>query len=297
MRVLAITLAKEGGYGAVIRTTVTRALTRAGVDHDVITLSDDLSAYPGYDIYLGVGDEMFWRKPDMVATIRAMGGISVDLRSRYMARRLNNIGRWFTDHRGRGPDWVFTHLRSSHSRAHYIGQCVDETELYPEHGEQFTVFIDHYMPKRQSALTDILRQCEAIHAERPDTRFWYMSASGIVENAFTETCGLYKTYPFSEIARYYRQSHVVLPTHRETQGMLAAEIGMCGGLTLLQPWMYPAERRAEVPHQLYTQKIELPETVDIAGNRAWAQKHFSIESFATRIKAGLIKAMETPRIR
>ena len=44
--------------------------------------------------------------------------------------------------------------------------------------------------------------------------------------------------PFETIAEYYRKTDIFLPTHRETQGMLAQEIGTCGGITVLQEWMY-----------------------------------------------------------
>jgi hypothetical protein len=203
--------------------------------------------------------------------------------------------RRFTDHRGRGPDMVFTHFRSRHPRAHYVGQCVSEVRLFPEHDGRFTVFIDHDMPSRRSALPAILSQCAALHRARPELRFWFMSDRGIVENDFRPPRAAYRTYPFAEIAAYYRRTHVVLPTHRETQGMLGAEIGMCGGLTLLQPWMYPAERRAEIPHRLYRGRFDLPETVDIAANRAMAQRNFSIETFAGRLGAGLERLVRLPR--
>ena len=289
MRVLLITSTRRDGYGAVIRSTVSQALDRAGVTFDVCPVGEDVRDRAGYDVYLGTGDEILWRNPQVVAAIRAMGGRSADLRARYMNPRATYLWRRYTDHRGRGPDWVFTHLRTRHPRGHYVGQCVDETRLYPEQDDRLTVFIDHYMPRRRSVLGDILDQCARLHRRRPELRFWYMSADGIVENDFTETRGSYRTYPFDEIARYYRRTHIVLPTHRETQGMLAAEIGMCGGLTLLRPWMYPAERRAEVPHRIYRRRIVLPETVDIAANRAHAQAHFSIDAFAARLKAGLDK--------
>jgi hypothetical protein len=34
--------------------------------------------------------------------------------------------------------------------------------------------------------------------------------------------------PFAKIARYYRKTHVFMPTHREGLGMAAAEIGCVG---------------------------------------------------------------------
>lgn len=295
MRVLLITSTRQDGYGAVIRNTVAQALDRVGIGWRAIAMAEDVRDHPGYDAYLGVGDELLWRNPEIVAGVRAIGGRSVDFRARYMNPRPTYLIRRYTDHRRRGPDWVFTHLRTRHPRGHYVGQCVDEGQLWPEHDDRFTVFIDHDMPSRRSALRDILAQCAALHRERPDLRFWYMSADGILENDFRERPGNYRTYPFAEIAQFYRRTHVVLPTHRETLGMLAAEIGMCGGLTLLRPWMYPAERRAEVPHALYRRRVVLPEAVDIAVNRAKAQAHFSVDAFALRLKTGLERVVAEGR--
>ena len=50
-------------------------------------------------------------------------------------------------------------------------------------------------------------------------------------------CSLF--LPFEKISEYYRQTDIFLPTHKESQGMLAQEIGACGGITVLQEWMYP----------------------------------------------------------
>jgi hypothetical protein len=238
---------------------------------------------------------LLWRNPQIVAAIRCMGSRCADFRARYMNGKPTYLYRRFADHRGRGPDMVFTHFRTCHPRGHYVGQCVDETDLFRQQDGRFTIFIDHDMPRRRSVLADILSQCAALHRTRPDLRFWFMSDRGIVENTFQTEGSGYRAYPFAEIAWYYRRTHVVLPTHRETQGMLAAEIAMCGGLTVLRPWMYPAQRRAEIPHLLYRRRLRLPETVDIEANRRIARQNFSTAAFAARVMAGLERLIRLPR--
>ena len=68
---------------------------------------------------------------------------------------------------------------------------------------------------------------------------------------------IYKKIPFEEITKFYRQTHIFFPTHRETQGMVAQEIGACGGITLMQEWMYPKETHYQFPNFSYVpgQKI------------------------------------------
>ena len=54
-----------------------------------------------------------------------------------------------------------------------------------------------------------------------------------------------KSQNFIESAMFF------FPTHRESQGMLAQEIGACGGLTVLQKWMYPLETHNQFEHIFY----------------------------------------------
>ena len=44
----------------------------------------------------------------------------------------------------------------------------------------------------------------------------------------------FKIIPYDEIIKIYRKTHLFFPTHRETMGLVAQEIGMCGGLTVMQ---------------------------------------------------------------
>ena len=93
---------------------------------------------------------------------------------------------------------------------------------------------------------------------------------------------------YNEIVKYYRKVHLFFPTHRETQGMLAQEIGLCGGMTILQPWMYPKESHHQFRHLLYDFKnpinlSQLKEILNdqnfIINNRKQVKKYCSFEIF------------------
>ena len=76
-------------------------------------------------------------------------------------------------------------------------------------------------------------------------------------------CALY--IPFEKISYYYRLTDIFLPTHRETQGMVAQEIGACGGITVLQDWMYPETTHYQFPAIFYkeNQKIDFSFIKDV----------------------------------
>ena len=60
-----------------------------------------------------------------------------------------------------------------------------------------------------------------------------------------------KYIPYREIVKYYRETDIFFPTHRETLGMVAQEIGACGGITLMQDWMYPSVMQNQFMHIIY----------------------------------------------
>jgi tetrahydrodipicolinate N-succinyltransferase len=81
MRVLAIAATKAGQYGSVFADSVLRALGRLGAKVTTIGVAEDVRAHPGHDAYLGLGDELLWRNPQIVAGIRSMGGRCADFRA------------------------------------------------------------------------------------------------------------------------------------------------------------------------------------------------------------------------
>lgn len=293
MRVLVIAadLRPATGYPGVMRDGTCRALERAGIDHALASIDADLTRYAGFDIAIGAGDELFWRNLHLIPVLRKLGITSADMRARYMNPRLTLWPRQLTDHRKRGPDFVMTHFPSQHPRGLHIGHLADERLLYPEQEDRLTLFIDHDFPSRRNRTGAILAEAQELVRKNPDLRVWYQSDRGIVENDFARGNSRYRTYPFEEIAAYYRRTHILLPTHRETQGTLAIEIGLCGGLTLLERWMYPEQRRKEVPHQLYKGRITLPDQVDIDANRALTRANFGIARFTERLQDALVHIM------
>ena len=62
--------------------------------------------------------------------------------------------------------------------------------------------------------------------------------------------------PFEEIAKYYRKTDVFFLLI-ETQGMVAQEIAACGGITVLQDWMYPKISHDQFSAMLYNQNQKI----------------------------------------
>lgn len=282
-----------GTYKAVLLRNVERALTLLGRAYQVLFEHERVTEHPGHELYIMVGDEGLRRRPEFVRAIRAMGGKSVDMRSRYLPPQLPMLPRYLKASATLDPDAVFTHFPTFNPRGCYIGQGVNDDLLVPEHDDRFTVYVDNRHPLRRTRdkTQAILDRCGEIHARRPDIRFLYHTDKGIEENRFEACMDDEKTLPFAEIAAWYRKTHVFMPTHRESQGMVSAEIGMCGGLTMLERYMYPWGRRRTVPHRLYRGTFDLPEAVDIAANRAFTARSFGIEAFAARLDAAIDKAI------
>lgn len=283
MKILLIGYTKRDGYPGVFFNNVQRALDLIGVDYDTTSKIDQISEFQGYDLYFGVGDEFFRRRPDLVAVIKGMGGVTADFRTKMLPNKPKTWLKNFIQNKKYNTDYVFTHMRDKRKNCFYVGQGFDPNYLYPEHDEYFTVLVDHYMPRRKPEVQQILDQCKIFFDRGKKVRIWYHNHDGIVENLFVESKLQYKSIPFDELTSYYRKTHIFLPTHRETQGIVAAEIGHCGGLTLLKPWMYPKQTVKNIPHEFYTNEIKWPNKVDVDKNREFTMKHYSIESFAERM--------------
>lgn len=283
MKVLLIGQTSKDGYPGVFFNNVQRALDLIGVEHDTTSDFDQINSFPNYDLYFGVGDEFFRRNPNLVSNIKAMGGVTVDFRTKKLPNKPKTWIKTLLQNSKFKADYVFTHMRDSRKNCFYVGQGFDPNYLYPEHDDYFTVLVDHYMRRRRAEVQNILDQCKSFYGSKQKVRIWYHNHEGIVENLFVESTKQYKSIPFSELTSYYRKTHVFLPTHRETQGIVAAEIGHCGGLTLLKPWMYPKQTVKNIPHEFYKDRIKWPDKVDIAHNREFTMKHYSLESFANRI--------------
>ena len=144
----------------------------------------------------------------------------------------------------------------------YLPKFIDEDYLYPEQTDKISVFVDHYgcgsqtEEEREVSIKSILYVFENLKKYRNEIDIYFHSYKGIERNPETITIPAdkkkyYKNIEFEEITKFYRKCHFFFPTHRESQGMLAQEIGACGGLTIMQKWMYPAETHHQFEHLLY----------------------------------------------
>ena len=147
----------------------------------------------------------------------------------------------------------------------YLPKVIDEKNLFPEHNasKPLTVFIDHFgyqnIKEKEVSIQAIKKIFNEVKTCPFDLRVFYHHTSGILTDPLEPeildnySYKIFKYIPYNEICKYYRQTHFYFPTHRETQGMLAQEIGMCGGLTVLQSWMYPSESFKEFTKAIYNQ--------------------------------------------
>ncbi len=144
----------------------------------------------------------------------------------------------------------------------YLPKFIDEDYLYPEQSEKISVFVDHYgcgsqtEREREISIRSILFIFENLKKYRNEIDIYFHSSKGIELNPEKITIpadkrNYYKNIEFEEITKIYRKCHFFFPTHRESQGMLAQEIGACGGLTIMQKWMYPVETHYQFEHLLY----------------------------------------------
>jgi len=162
----------------------------------------------------------------------------------------------------------------------HIPKFILEESLYPEprQSEVLNVFVDHFkyqnIFERDQSITAINKIFRDIKASDVTMNIFYHTSKGIEINRLdpeipkkgVSQCALY--IPFEEISYYYRLTDVFLPTHRETQGMVAQEIGACGGITVLQDWMYPKVTHDQFPAMLYRhdQKIDFNFIKEVLSN-------------------------------
>ncbi len=152
---------------------------------------------------------------------------------------------------------------------HYIPLFVREDILYPEKliEDPLTLYVDHFkyqhIDERNQSIYAINKIFEEIKNSNIPLKIYYHTSKGIEENRFEPEipekiipqCA--KFIPYQEIIKYYRKTDIFFPTHRETLGMVAQEIGACGGITLMQSWMYPTVTHYQFPHIIYKEKQKI----------------------------------------
>ena len=157
-----------------------------------------------------------------------------------------------------------------HDHYHHIPKFILEEFLYPEKRKDniLNVYVDHFnyqnISEREYSVKAIQKIFRDIRDSEVPMNIFYHTSKGIETNRLepeipergVSQCALF--IPFEEISYYYRLTDVFFPTHRETQGMVAQEIASCGGITVLQDWMYPKTTHDQFPAMLYkhNQKID-----------------------------------------
>lgn len=166
----------------------------------------------------------------------------------------------------------------------YLPKFVDENYLYPEQSEKISVFVDHFKSQtereRQISINSLVYIFENLKKYRNEIDIYFHSSKGIELNPETITIPRekksdFKFIEYKEITKIYRKCHIFFPTHRETQGMLAQEIGACGGLTIMQDWMYPIETHHQFEHLLYDFKkfVDFRSVLNICREEEFIEKN------------------------
>jgi hypothetical protein len=203
-------------------------------------------------------------------------GIRSIIKNNLDAKRLKNSCKYLADMGDSGldprtnvEDLYFYFLPSDkklYKHYHYLPKFVDEEYLYSEQSNEklLTIFIDHYKHQNDKEIKisydAIFKVFEIIKNSNFPLKVFYQTSAGVIINPHEPEIPKnnlkqnYKILPFTEIAKYYRKTHIFFPTHRETQGMVAHEIGACGAITLLQEWMYPKSTINQFPHIIYNQE-------------------------------------------
>ncbi len=216
---------------------------------------EKIENYPkkDYDILIIVGIRSIFKKKLDINLLRKNVKILIE------------IGDSGLDHRRSYEDYYFYFIPTEKPLfKHYIHlpKFIDDSYLYPEQSEKVSVFVDHYgcgsqtEQEREISIRSILYIFNNLKKYRSQIDIYFHSPKGIELNPETITIpadkkNYYKNIEFQEITKIYRKCHFFFPTHRESQGMLAQEIGACGGLTIMQKWMYPIETHYQFEHLLY----------------------------------------------
>ena len=199
--------------------------------------------------------------------IRVLTKRNVDIsKLRKFCKYIVEFGDVIEDPRDVGADlyFYFNPAKKNIKGKKYLPKLIDEKKLYPEQSSKLTIYIDHYKHQNineakisRDAILYVFKQIEYLKKNlNIPFDIYFHSENGIEMNPTkinlpvdkSQNC---KILNYNEIIKYYRKTHIFFPTHRETQGMLAQEIGLCGGMTILQPWMYPLESHHQFRHILY----------------------------------------------
>jgi len=267
---------------------------------------DSLNGYPDknnfYDIIIVCG-------------IRSLFKDQVDLiRLKKNAAYICDMSDFDQDKRSTIEDLTFFFVpsKSPSSKFKFLPKPIDDNLLFPGHekSEPMTVFVDHFGATNNGEIQvskDALKKVfDEIKLCPFPLRVFYQHSTGIIENPTYPEYPLegrklsIKFLPFQEISKYYRKTHIFFPTHLESQGMLAQEIGLCGGLTVMQPWMYPQQSYDQFSKVIYSfgDKInwealkKFMTNEQILKNRKIVLNHCSFVKFQTSLVNHIKKIFE-----
>ena len=225
------------------------------------------------------------------------------LKLRKYCKYIVEFGDIIDDPRDAGADlyFFFNPTKKKIDGKKYLPKLINESELYPEHSDKLTIYVDHYKHQNDKesemsrlAIKFVFNQINKFKKLNLPFDLYFHSENGVEKNptkinlpvSGSQNC---KILDYYEIVKYYRKTHIFFPTHRETQGMLAQEIGLCGGITVLQPWMYPQETHYQFRNLTYNFNeplniIRLKEMIEdknfIKDNRNQVLKYCSEEIFS-----------------
>ena len=223
--------------------------------------TDVIFGYPkkNYDIIILMG-------------IRAIVKQNLDTNKiRPFCKKLIDMGDSSMDPRSNSEDLYFYFLKSNkklYNHYTYLPKPIVTDHLFPDKYDDdlLTVYVDHFKyqneMEREITINAINKIFFSINNSKIPLRVFYHTSKGVELNRLSpeitdSKAQIAKYLSHEEIAKYYRKTDVFFPTHRETQGMVAQEIAICGGVTVLQPWMYPKVTHREFAHILYDQQDEI----------------------------------------
>ena len=193
-------------------------------------------------------------------------------------------------------DFIFSRIPGElDTKAFYVGNTFPEDHLYVEDRktDQITVWVDHAIGYNNDKTVEILRHLESVQQNYP-VRVLHQGKYGIGQNLFTSQCSKgnmgYNTFDYDIITSLYRKADVFLPTHKESIGMLAGEIGLCGGITLLESYMYPEQIKKQFQYIQYKNLSDIDwnsirkyiTTEKRHQRRKYCLEHYGMESFKQR---------------
>ena len=186
-------------------------------------------------------------------------------------KKLIDMGDSSMDPRTNYEDLYFYFLKSNkklHKHYTFLPKPIITEHLFPDkyNDDLLTIYVDHFKyqneMERETTINAINKIYPSIKSSKVPLRVFYHTSKGMELNKLSpeitkDKAQIAKYLPYEEITKFYRKTDVFFPTHRETQDMVALEIALCGGITVLQPWTYPKVTHNEFAHILYDQQDEI----------------------------------------